>query len=129
MWSVAYDRYSFNNAYTTAIQQEMIDEFGVQRKENKFTDIITEYARYTMYENYLSNTLIWRTGFYLSLETILFLYLLLQKDKRVNLFIPVICNAVIVFLTMPAQDYRYLWFISLLFPFLVLACSIDLNEI
>ncbi|MDD4047158.1 MAG: hypothetical protein PHE34_08450 [Tissierellia bacterium] len=129
MWSVAYDRYSYNNAYTTAIQQEMIDEFGVQRKENKFTDIITEYARYTMYENYLLNTLVWRTGFYLSLEIILFLYLLLKKDRRISLFIPVVCNAVIVFLTMPAQDYRYLWFIFLLFPFLALACSIDLNEI
>jgi len=129
MWSVTYDRYSYNNAYTTAIQKEMIDEFGVQRKENKFTDIITEYARYTMYENYLSNTLIWRTGFYLSLESILFLYLLLKKDRRISLFIPVMCNAIIVFLTMPAQDYRYLWFIFLLFPFLALACSIDSNEI
>ena len=129
MWSVTYDRYSYNNAYTTAIQKEMIDEFGVQRKENKFTDIITEYARYTMYENYLSNTLIWRTGFYLSLESILFLYLLLKKDRRISIFIPVVCNAIIVFLTMPAQDYRYLWFVFLLFPFLALACSIDLNEI
>ncbi len=128
MWSVTHDRYSYNNAYTTIIQKEMIDEFGVHRKENKLTDIINEYARYTIYENYLSNTLIWRTGFYLSLELIIFLYLLLEKDKRIALFIPVICNAIIVFLTMPAQDYRYLWFIFLLFPFLALACSIDLNE-
>ena len=128
MWSVTYDSYSYNNAYTTAIQEEMIDEFGVQRKENKFTDIVKEYARYSMYENYLANTLIWRTGFYLSLEGILLLYLLLKKDRRISLFIPLICNAIIVFLTMPAQDYRYLWFIFLLFPFLVLACSVNLNE-
>ena len=128
MWSVTYDSYSYNNAYTTAIQEEMIDEFGVQRIENKFTDIVKEYARYSMYENYLANTLIWRTGFYLSLEGILLLYLLLKKDRRISLFIPLICNAIIVFLTMPAQDYRYLWFIFLLFPFLVLACSVNLNE-
>ena len=128
MWSVTYDSYSYNNAYTTAIQEEMIDEFGVQRKENKFTDIVKEYARYSMYENYLANTLIWRTGFYLSVEGILLLYLLLKKDRRISLFIPLLCNAIIVFLTMPAQDYRYLWFIFLLFPFLVLACSVNLNE-
>ncbi len=126
MWSVTYDKFSYNNAYTTEIQKEMVEEFGVERKENMFTNIIKEFARYTMYENYLSNTLIWRTGFYLSLEIILLLYLILNKDKRVSLFIPVIGNGIIVFLTMPAQDYRYLWFIFLLFPFLVLSCSLDL---
>lgn len=82
MWSVTYDRYSYNNAYTTAIQKEMIDEFGVQRKENKFTDIITEYARYTMYENYLSNTLIWRTGFYLHWRAFCFCICCLKRTDE-----------------------------------------------
>ncbi|MGB4437729.1 MAG: hypothetical protein WBJ13_00600 [Sedimentibacter sp.] len=128
MWSVTSDRFSYNNAYTTDIQKEMTDEFGVHRVENKFTYIIEKVALCTLGENYLSNTLIWRTGFYLSLELILILYLILRKDKRISLFIPLVCNGLIVFLTMPAQDYRYLWFIFLLFPFLVLACSVDLNE-
>jgi len=125
MWSVTHDRFSYNNAYTTVIQEEMIEEFGVRRTENKFTEIVKKLAEYTLGENYLLNTLVWRTGFYLSLELILFLYLALKKDKRLSLFIPLLCNAVIVFLTMPAQDYRYLWFIFLLFPFLALACSAE----
>lgn len=129
MWSVTHDRFSYNNAYTTVIQKEMIEEFGVQRAENKFTDIVKKIAEYTLTENYLLNTLVWRTGFYLSMEFILFLYLVLKKDKRLSLFIPLLCNALIVFLTMPAQDYRYLWFIFLLFPFLALACSAELNKI
>jgi hypothetical protein len=128
MWSVTHDRFSYNNAYTTVIQKEMIEEFGVRRAENRFTDIVKRIAEYTLAENYLLNTLVWRTGFYLSLEFILFLYLALKKDKRLSLFIPLLCNALIVFLTMPAQDYRYLWFIFLLFPFLVLACSVEMNE-
>lgn len=128
MWSVTHDRFSYNNAYTTVIQKEMIEEFGVRRAENKFTEIVKKFAEYTLVENYLLNTLVWRTGFYLSLEFILFLYLALKKDKRLSLFIPLLCNAIIVFLTMPAQDYRYLWFIFLLFPFLALACSVETNE-
>ena len=128
MWSVTHDRFSYNNAYTTVIQKEMIEEFGVRRAENKFTDIVKKFAEYTLIKNYLLNTLVWRTGFYLSLELILFLYLMYKKDKRLSLFIPLLCNALIVFLTMPAQDYRYLWFIFLLFPFLALACSVEMNE-
>ena len=128
MWSVTHDRFSYNNAYTTVIQKEMIEEFGVRRAENKFTDIVKKFAEYTLIKNYLLNTLVWRTGFYLSLELILFLYLMFKKDKRLSIFIPLLCNALIVFLTMPAQDYRYLWFIFLLFPFLALACSVEMNE-
>jgi hypothetical protein len=128
MWSVTRDRFSYNNAYTTVIQKEMAEEFGVHRTENKFTDVIEEFARYTLTENYLLNTLMWRTGFYLSLEFILILYLILKKDARKAIFIPLICNGLIVFLTMPAQDYRYLWFIFLLFPFLALACSVSLDD-
>lgn len=128
MWSVTNDRFSYNNAYTTVIQKEMTDEFGVERTENKLTDAVKLLASATLIETYLSNTLIWRTGFYLVLEFILIMYLLLERDKRIGLFIPPACNGIIVFLTMPAQDYRYLWFIFLLFPFMVLACSVDLNE-
>lgn len=128
MWSVTNDRFSYNNAYTTSIEKEMIEEFGVKRKENKLTEDVKEFARITFAENYLSNTLVWRTGFYLALEFILILYLLVRRDKRISLFLPMACNGIIVFLTMPAQDYRYLWFIFLLFPFLVLACSVNLDE-
>ena len=128
MWSVTKDPFSYNNAYTTVIEQEMIDRFGVYRIENNMTDVIESIALDTYNENYLSNTLIWRPGFFLSLEFILLLYLIIRKDKRKYIFIPIICNAVIVFLTMPAQDYRYLWFISLIFPFLVLACSVKIHS-
>lgn len=127
MWSVTHDPFSYNNAYTTAIQKEMIDEFGVSRYENAMTEIIEKIARVSCYENYLSNTLVWRPGFFLALELILMLYLIIRRDRRLSLFIPLICNAVIVFLTMPAQDYRYLWFINLIFPFLVLSCSVKLT--
>lgn len=128
MWSVTKDPFSYNNAYTTVIQKEMIEEFGVSRSENRMTRIVEKIARVTYYENYLSNTLVWRTGFFLALEFILMLYLIIRRDKRLSLFIPLICNALIVFLTMPAQDYRYLWFINIIFPFLVLACSVKLTE-
>lgn len=128
MWSVTKDQFSYNNAYTTIIQQEMIEEFGVHRVNNLMTNAVEKIARYTFHENYLLNTLIWRPGFFLSLEFILIHYLIVHKDKRLIIFIPLICNAIIVFLTMPAQDYRYLWFISLIFPFIVLACLAKLPK-
>lgn len=128
MWAVTNDPFSYNNAYTTVIQEEMTEKFGVRRSENIMTPAVKKAAEITFYKNYLSNTLIWRTGFFLSLEVILFVYLMVQNDKRLRLFIPLVCNAVIVFLTMPAQDFRYLWFIQLIFPFLVLACSVKLPE-
>lgn len=128
MWSVTKDPLSYNNAYTTIIQKEMIEEFEVHRINNKITTAVEEFAKDTYHENYLLNTLVWRPGFYLSLELILLLYLIIHKDKRNILFIPLLCNAFIVFLTMPAQDYRYLWFISLIFPFIVLASSVKLPE-
>jgi len=128
MWSVTKDQFSYNNAYTTVIQQEMIDEYGVRRVDNRMTIAVEKIAKNTFYENYLSNTLLWRPGFFLALEFILLLYLIILRDSRVSLFIPLICNAFIVFLTMPAQDFRYLWFILLIFPFLVLACSVKLPK-
>lgn len=128
MWSVTKDPLSYNNAYTTVIQKEMIEEFKVERKSNKVTIFIEELAKDTFHANYLLNALVWRPGFYLSMELILLIYLISIKDKRISIFIPLLCNALIVFLTMPAQDYRYLWFISLLFPFIVLACSVKLGD-
>ncbi len=128
MWSVTKDPFSYNNAYTTVIQKEMTEEFGVSRSENIMTRVVEKIAGITYYENYLSNTLVWRTGFFLALEFILMLYVIIIRDKRLSLFIPLLSNALIVFLTMPAQDYRYLWFINLIFPFLVLACSVKLPE-
>ncbi len=128
MWSVTKDPFSYNNAYTTIIQKEMIEVFKVQRFNNRITGLIEKIAGDTFNENYLLNTLVWRTGFYLALELILLLYLIIMRDKRISLFIPLICNAFIVFLTMPAQDYRYLWFISLIFPFIVLASSVKLQD-
>lgn len=128
MWSVTNDPFSYNNAYTTAIQREMTEKYGVHRSVNIMTDTIEKLAKNTFYENYLSNTLIWRPGFFLSLELILLLYLIILRDKRAGLFIPLICNGAVVFLTMPAQDFRYLWFIQLMFPFLVLACLVKLPE-
>ncbi|MDP4133216.1 MAG: hypothetical protein Q8882_04300 [Bacillota bacterium] len=122
MWSVTSDSFSHNNAYTTKIQKEITDKFKVHKVSNYLTDTVEKIANYTFIKNYLLNTLVWRTGFYLALEFILMLYLIIKKDRKLCLFIPLFCNALIVFLTMPAQDYRYLWFISLLFPFLVLAC-------
>lgn len=128
MWSVTHDRFSYNNAYTTRIEERMIDEFGVRRVENKLTHLVNLIAKYTLYGNYLSHTLIWRSGFYLSLEIIIFFYLLIKKEKSISFFIPLISNGIIVFLTMPAQDYRYLWFIFLLLPFLAFACSIKFKR-
>jgi len=37
MWSVTKEPFSYNNAYTTIIQKEMIDEFGVYRVNNRMT--------------------------------------------------------------------------------------------
>lgn len=127
MWSVTKDPFSYNNAYTTIIQKEMIDEFQVHRVNNSVTIAVEKFANYTFHENYLLNTLLWRTGFYLALEFIVLLYLIIRRDIRSSLFIPIVANALIVFLTMPAQDFRYLWFLMLLFPFIVLATSVKLQ--
>lgn len=128
MWSVTQDQFSYNNGYTTVIEPEMIEEFGVTRVNNDLTGVIEKIAVGTFYKNDMTNTLIWRPGFYLALEFVLLLYLTIRKDRRICLLIPLICNALVVFLTMPAQDYRYLWFIPFLFPFLVLACSVPLPD-
>ena len=128
MWSVTKDQFSYNNAYTTEIEPKMIEEFGVTRVSNDLTVVIEKIAEGTFFKNDMTNTLIWRPGFYLALEFVLLLYLIIRRDRRICLLIPLICNALVVFLTMPAQDFRYLWFIPFLFPFLVLACSVPLPD-
>ncbi len=127
MWSVTQDPFSYNNNYTTAIEPEMQSVFGVKRHENLLTDWVEGYAAITN-KLYLSNTFIWRPGFWLALSFILLLELAIDRDRRVWLYIPILSNGLAVFLTMPAQDYRYLWFIALISPFLILSAVIPLPE-
>jgi hypothetical protein len=127
MWSVTQDPFSYNNNYTTAIEPEMQSVFGVQRHENMLTDSVNTYAEKTTHQ-YLANTFLWRAGFWLAIICILLLALIIERDRRVVLYIPVVGNAAVVFLTMPAQDYRYLWFIALICPFLVLSALLPLPE-
>ena len=127
MWSVTQDPFSYNNNYTTLIEPKMQTVFGVQREENRLTAIVNRYAEKTT-DNYLSNTLLWRIGFWLALAFILLLKLIIERDRRVLLYIPLVSNALVVYMTMPAQDYRYLWFIALICPFLILSAMIPLPE-
>lgn len=127
IWSVAKDPFSYNNNYTTAIEPEMQSVFGVKRNGNVMTDKINTYAERTT-KQYMTNTFFWRVGFWLALSLILLLELIIQRDRRVLLYIPMLSNAAVVFLTMPAQDYRYVWFIALICPFLILAAMIPLPQ-
>lgn len=127
IWSVTKDPFSYNNNYTTAIEPEMQSVFGVERDANVLTNKVNTYAKETT-NQYLTNTFVWRIGFWLALTIILLLELIIKRDRRVLLYIPLVSNAVVVFLTMPAQDYRYVWFIALICPFLILSVMIPLPE-
>ncbi|MDX9871104.1 MAG: hypothetical protein RBT41_01640 [Clostridia bacterium] len=127
LWSVSQDPFSYNNNYTTAIEPEMQSVFQVRRHENVLTAGVNWYAWATTGQ-YLTNTFLWRTGFWLALLFILLLDLLLARDRRVLLYLPAAGNALAVFLTMPAQDYRYLWFIALICPFLLFSALLPLSE-
>jgi hypothetical protein len=127
IWSATKDPFSYNNNYTTAIEPKMQSVFGVKRDVNILTDKINAYAEKTT-NQYLSNTFFWRVGFWLALSFILLLELIIQQDRRVLLYIPLLSNAAVVFLTMPAQDYRYVWFIALICPFLILSAMIPLPQ-
>lgn len=119
-WSVAADPYSYDNRFTTIIEAQIVEEFGVMRPDNAIAPKINHLAKRT-YEIPLLDVFVWRIGIYSVLLTIAAAYCLSTRRRAILLYIPLVSNWLIVFLTMPAQDYRYVWFIFMICPFLLLA--------
>lgn len=121
-WSVVEDPYSYDNRYTIKLTPLMTNDFGISREENALYFVISHLSHNTT-QIVFSDTFFWRVGIHL-----IFLLLALTLHRQLwFLYIPLFSNWLIIFLTMPAQDYRYVWFVFLIAPFLLLAYFVETN--
>lgn len=119
-WSVPPDPLSYNNRYTLAIDENVTKAYGISRDENQAYTRLSTGVSYT--EDFaLLDIFFWRGGIYLLGLTMLLAYTLMYRRQGMAWHFPWLGNFIIVFLTMPAQDFRYIWFQGLIFPFLFLA--------
>ncbi len=136
MWSVTEDNFSYNNRYTTKIEDPLKTEFGILRSENSLEPMLNDYI--STFQKKISDdekwtrvfidTFFWRCGIYTVLSIMMLIFMMNMNKKYFNLFIPMIGNYFIVFLTMPAQDFRYFWFMLLIFPMILLGSFIELRD-
>ena len=64
-------------------------------------------------------TIFWRGGLHLNILLILMIVGLKNRGKQIWLILcPIIMNVISLFLSMAWQDYRYVWFLWLVIPFI-----------
>lgn len=119
-WSVASDPFSYVTPYTIIIEQKVQEDYGITRAPSALETQINEIAATTR-DNHVINVFLWRIGIYEVLLAFTAAFALRYTKRSLLLYIPLLSNWLIVFLTMPAQDYRYAWFVFMIFPFLALA--------
>lgn len=119
-WSVAPDPLSYDNRYTLAIEPDVTKIYGIVRDENDKFKIISEVAAVSS-NHALPDIFFWRGGMYLALLILMLAFAMRVQRRSLPLHLPWLGNFIVVFLTMPAQDYRYIWYQALLCPFIGLA--------
>ena len=114
LWNVFSGEGSYQYIYDFNIPQ---NKLGISRFINNLQIIFSQYADFGM----LLAPVVYRVG--LCLDILLIVFYLVVKKKRYHLFLvslPLVLNVVSLMLSMAWQDFRYVWFVQLIVPFLVL---------
>lgn len=128
LWSATPDTHSYNNAFTTnnippdpVLNHYDIRPYHIQRHHNLLTDTFDAILYPSINNSGIIAALLWRSGFSLILIACALYVAWLRRSENVWLFLPILANVVGVFLTMPAQEFRYAHGLLLLCPYLLLA--------
>ena len=112
LWNVFRPKDAYNYMYAADVQD---NEFGIERIHTPYEKKMQRILKIT--ESY--EPLFWRGGVYVDLLVILVLSEILKKRYRTLVIVaPIILNIGSLFLSMAWQDYRYVWFLMLVVPFL-----------
>lgn len=121
LWNVfrdnGYDWRVANDSYEIGV---VSNDMSIYRQDNLFTEILKPIVQETMNNPFL-DAIFWRGGFWTVLLIILFFYVIYKK-RTYNLFVflPCIANIISLCLGMVCQDFRYVYFLNLNIPFLIL---------
>ncbi len=130
LWNIAqnngYNWRTANNTYELGVIE---NEMGWYRCNNVLTNVIKEY--YKISTDYkLLDAIFWRAGIWNSCLLFLICYCCIKKNMYWSIFLPVFCNIISLGLAMAWQDYRYVYFINLCVPYILLFCfSIPKNMV
>ena len=112
LWNVSQGKDSYNYMYAADVEA---NDLGIARKYTPFESIAKAILR--MSENY--DVIFWRGGIYMDILIILLIVgCIIGLKNIVLIFWPTILNVVSLFLSMAWQDYRYVWFLWLVVPFI-----------
>ena len=114
LWNVHRGKASgaYNGMYTTELG---VNEIGIKRNYIPLENCIKNILRNT--EKF--ETIFWRGGLHLNILLILMIVGLKNRGKQIWLILcPIIMNVISLFLSMAWQDYRYVWFLWLVIPFI-----------
>ena len=133
-WSYATPKDGFNTKNSIGVEYpEWVDNFkGFERNEgNKYIPKSTIFRKaISLYQKVtskivISDIIIWRFGFALSILLILFYLAVRRKLFVIPAFLPTIFSILFWFAFMMHQDYRYMWFAFVNTYFLTLFTLLD----
>ena len=125
MWNVfqdnGYDWRVANDSYEIGVVDNTM---GWYRHDNIFTNLIKKITQISV-ENKFLDAIFWRSGIWVCILCILFFYQYFRRKMSWAYYIPVIGNMISLCLAMAWQDFRYVYFINLCVPYLVLMCLVE----
>lgn len=111
LWDVFQGTYSYNDMYAAEFGA---NNLGLSRKYTPFESIIKSILRVSE----KCDAIFWRGGICIDILMILLIVgCIIGLRNIVLMLLPTILNVVSLFLSMAWQDYRYVWFLWLVLPF------------
>lgn len=111
LWNVFRPKEAYNYMYEVNVED---NELGIERIHTPYEKTLQCILKTT--ETY--EPLFWRGGLYIDILVILLLSEILKKRYRTLIIVsPIILNIGSLFLSMAWQEYRYVWFLTLVTPF------------
>lgn len=93
------------------------NDLGICRSGNPFFPLFVIYAKMGK----LLPFIFYRTGLYLDILLITFFYAARKKKYKVFwISLPLLFNVASLMLSMAWQEFRYVWFVQLIVPFIVM---------
>jgi len=117
LWDVTQPNNSYNNRYCSEIIE---NDIGLKQNQTKLTELCNKYLEISAI-NPVTDTLIWRVGIYLvGIIIMSYRWVVKRNWKKFIVIIPLVSNIVSLALTMNWQEYRYIYFIFLIFYVILL---------
>ncbi|WEK37596.1 MAG: hypothetical protein P0Y53_08785 [Candidatus Pseudobacter hemicellulosilyticus] len=114
LWNVSRANNSFTHAYHPAIDENV---FGLRQSDTGLRRILIKFLDFSMEK---AAPLLWRSGFFNVLFLLLLFTIFRQNRRSCLVFLPMAGTTLTLLVAMAHQDFRYVYYIPLLFGFLLL---------